>query len=334
MKILIVTDAWKPQVNGVVRALETTARHLEKLGHAVEVIGPDRFRTVPLPTYAEIRLALDAPWRLAGMIEAFAPDAIHIATEGPLGWTARRWCLKRRHPFTTSFHTMFPDYVNLRLGVPLAWSYAVLRRFHQPSAALMVSTDTMERMLAERGFANIVQWARGVDVDLFRPVEPVPLDLPRPILMNVGRVAVEKNIEAFLGLETEGTKVVVGDGPMLATLKTRYPDVVFLGAKHGEDLVRHYCAADVFVFPSRTDTLGLVQLEALACGVPVAAFPVRGPLDIIQDQPIGCLDEDLGQAIRTALTLDRTRCREYALKWSWTASAEEFAGNLKPAPRQ
>lgn len=330
LKILIVSDAWKPQVNGVVRTLEATVRHLELLGHRVEVIGPDRFRTRPLPTYPEIPIALGVRRALPPMMEAAAPDAVHIATEGPLGWGARKWCLRHNRPFTTSFHTMFAEYVNLRTRIPLAWSYAVLRRFHGPATAVMVSTDTMERTLAERGFRNIVRWVRGVDTDLFTPDDPIPLDLPRPIQMFVGRLAVEKNIEAFLKLETPGTKVVVGDGPLRADLEARFPDADFLGAKHGRDLARHYAAADVFVFPSLTDTFGLVMLEALACGVPVAAYPVRGPADVIQDPNVGCLDQDLERAIQRALALDRQACRRYALKWSWTASAAEFAGHLQP----
>jgi glycosyltransferase involved in cell wall biosynthesis len=333
-RILLVTDAWRPQTNGVVRALEATARNLEAMGHEVEVVGPDRFGTLPLPTYPEIRLAVTPGRRLPRMIHAFAPDAIHVATEGPLGWAARRWCLARGIPFTTSFHTMFPEYVKLRFRVPESWTFAVLRRFHGRSAGVMVSTATMERTLAARGFRRLVLWRRGVDVELFRPIEPVALDLPRPVQLYVGRVAVEKNIEAFLKLRTEGTKVVVGDGPMLPALRSKYPDAVFLGARYGEDLVRHYCAADVFVFPSLTDTLGLVQLEALACGVPVAAFPVRGPIDIIRDPAVGCLDRDLGTAIRQALRCDRERCRSYALEWSWAASAREFVSNLHPIARQ
>lgn len=330
MRILIVSDAWHPQVNGVVRTLNTTRAELEALGHAVEIVGPDRFRTVPMPTYPEIRLAV-APGRpLARAIEAFAPEAIHIATEGPLGFAARRHCLRRGLPFTTAYHTRFPEYLRDRAPIPLALSYAVVRRFHAPAQAVMVATQSIEDDLKRRGFANIRRWSRGVDTALFRPREKGFLDLPRPISMYVGRVAVEKNIEDFLRLDLPGTKVVVGDGPQLGELRQRHPEARFLGARHGEDLARHYAAADVFVFPSRTDTFGLVLLEALAAGVPVAAYPVPGPLDVIGDSGAGALDEDLGRAVRAALAIDPRTCREHALRFSWRASAEQFLGNLRP----
>ncbi|MCW2245411.1 glycosyltransferase involved in cell wall biosynthesis [Azospirillum fermentarium] len=330
MNILIVTDAWTPQVNGVVRTISTVRAELEAMGHTVEVIGPDRFRTVPMPTYPEIRLALGAGRRLRAMIEAMRPDCIHIATEGPLGFAARRWCVKRGIPFTTAYHTRFPEYVRDRVPVPLALSYAVVRRFHKPAAAVMVATPSIEQDLLARGFTNIRRWTRGVDTDLFRPRDKGFLDLPRPIALYVGRVAVEKNLEDFLKLDLPGTKVVVGDGPARAELQARYPEVHWAGARHGEDLARHYAAADVFVFPSRTDTFGLVLLEALASGVPVAAYPVPGPLDVVDGSGTGCLSEDLAEAVETALTIPPERCRDYALGFSWRRSAEQFLANLRP----
>ena len=330
MTILIVTDAWYPQVNGVVRTIGTVRAELEAMGQTVEVIGPDRFRTIPMPTYPEIRLALGAGRRLGRMIEALNPDCIHIATEGPLGFAARRWCLKRGVPFTTAYHTRFPEYVRDRAPVPLALSYAVVRRFHRPSAAVMVATPSIERDLAGRGFTNIRRWTRGVDTELFRPRDKGFLDLPRPIALSVGRVAVEKNLEEFLKLDLPGSKLVVGDGPAKAELMRKYPDVVWAGARHGEDLARYYAAADVFVFPSRTDTFGLVLLEAMASGVPVAAYPVPGPLDVVEGSGAGCLDEDLKRAVEGALAIPPERCREYALNFSWRRSAEQFLSNLRP----
>lgn len=330
MNILIVTDAWHPQVNGVVRTIDTTKSELEKLGHAVSVISPEGFRTVPLPTYPEIRIAVSPGRKIRRMIDELAPDAIHIATEGPLGFAARRYCLQRGRPFTTAYHTRFPEYIRDRAPVPLSLSYAFVRRFHEPASAVMVATPSIERALVERGFRNIRRWGRGVDTDLFRPRDKGFIDAPRPISMYVGRVAVEKNLEAFLRLDLPGTKVVVGDGPQLAELRARYPGVRFVGAMHGEELARHYAAADVFVFPSRTDTFGLVLLESLASGVPVAAYPVPGPLDVLDGADVGVLDEDLGRAVRAALDIPADRCREFALRHSWRASSEQFLANLRP----
>lgn len=330
MNILIVSDAWYPQVNGVVRTISTVREELEKLGQTVEVIGPDRFWTIPMPSYPEIRLALGAGRRLPDMIDALRPDAIHIATEGPLGFAARRYCLKRGIPFTTAYHTRFPEYVRDRLPVPLAVSYAFVRRFHGPSSAVMVATPSIENALLARGFHNIRRWTRGVDTDLFRPLPKDFLDVPRPLSMYVGRVAVEKNLEDFLKLDLPGTKAVVGDGPARAELERKYPDVRWLGAKHGEDLARHYSAADVFVFPSKSDTFGLVLLEALACGVPVAAYPVPGPIDVCDNAEIAVLDVDLRYAVLQALKISGDRCRDYALQFSWKASAEQFLSNLRP----
>lgn len=343
MKILIVSDAWHPQVNGVVRTLATVKGELENLGHGVDVIGPEGFFTLPLPSYPEIRLAVAPGRRLTRLMDLARPDAIHIATEGPLGFAARRYCLRRRLPFTTAYHTRFPEYVRDRIPVPLALSYAVVRRFHRPSAAVMVATPSLEADLMARGFGHLARWTRGVDTTLFCPApvpgaafgpDPAVFPFPRPILLSVGRVAVEKNLEAFLRLPLPGTKVVVGDGPQRTELNQRYPDVQFLGARHGAELARCYAGADVFAFPSRTDTFGLVLLEALACGTPVAAFPVPGPQDVLgtghPDGPVGALNDDLQCAIQTALALPRSRCRDFALTYSWRASAEQFLENLRP----
>ena len=324
-RILIVSDAWQPSVNGVVRTLESLTAELRALGHAVLVIGPERFFSLPLPSYPEVRLALPPRARLRAMIEAFAPTAIHIATEGPLGLAARRHCLARKLPFTTAFHTRFPEYLACRLPIPLAWSYAALRRFHAPAAAIMVATPRLERTLRSRGFTRLRQWSRGVDTELFRPRDKAFLAGPRPIALYVGRVAVEKNLEAFLGLDLPGCKYVVGDGPQLRALQRRHPAARFVGYKQGEELARCYAAADVFVFPSRTDTFGLVLLEALACGVPVAAYDVPGPLDVIGRSAVGCLDDDLGRAVRTALAVPAAACRAYAMGFTWRDSARQFA---------
>jgi glycosyltransferase involved in cell wall biosynthesis len=330
LHLVLVTDAWVPQINGVVRTLQRTRFELERLGHRVDIIAPDQFRTMPCPTYPEIRLALWPARKLGRQLDALKPDAIHIATEGPLGRAARAWCLKRRLPFTTAYHTRFPEYVAARCAVPLAWTYAMVRRFHAPAARVMVATQSIETELLARGFANISRWTRGVDLDLFHPDERAPLDLPRPIHLYVGRVAVEKNIGAFLALKLSGSKVVIGDGPQLAALKIQYPDVHFLGAKHGSDLARHVAAGDVFVFPSLTDTFGLVMLEAMACGLPVAAFPVPGPKDVVREGEVGALDWDLAKAVERALALPRAACRLYAQDFSWEAATRQFLANLAP----
>lgn len=329
LHVAIVTDAWHPQINGVVRTLATTGDELRTLGHQVTFITPADFNTVPCPTYPEIQLALLPQRKIARMLDAAAPCAIHIATEGPLGHAARRYCLNRGLPFTTAYHTRFPEYVRARARIPLEWTYAVMRRFHGPSSGVMVATASLRRELEAHGFTNIRDWTRGVDTGLFYP-RPSILDLPRPILMYVGRVAVEKNIGAFLGLDHPGSKVVVGDGPQRAELQRRYPDVTFVGSKQGEALAAHYASADVFVFPSRTDTFGLVLIEALASGVPVAAYPVPGPLDVIGDSGAGALDEDLGQAVQHALAIDREAARAHALNFTWRRCAESFVHNLQP----
>lgn len=330
MRIAIVTDAWRPQTNGVVHTLATTADKLRALDHEVNVTEPTQFRTVPCPSYPEIRLALLPYRRVAALLDAFAPDAIHIATEGPLGGAARRWCRRHGMPFTTSYHTQFPEYVRARAPIPLALSYAHLRRFHGGAVRTMVATPTMQRQLEARGFRNIVRWTRGVDVDVFRPRDKAFLNLPRPISMYVGRVAVEKNIEAFLALDLTGTKVVVGDGPARKQLQHRYPQTVFTGYKFGEELAAHVAAADVFVFPSLTDTFGLVLLEAMSCGVPVAAFPVTGPIDVVQNKVTGVVHEDLRTAVLGALQLNPEACRDYALRHTWDAATQQFLTNLAP----
>lgn len=301
---------------------------MEILGNQVHLVTPQPFRTVPCPSYPEIRLAVGAKRRLARMIDGYQPSAIHIATEGPLGLAARRHCLRRGYDFTTAFHTRFPEYLQARWRVPLSLTYRWIRWFHRPSAGVMVATTTVEQVLRDHGFANLRRWSRGVDTTLFRPRAKDYLPHPRPILLYVGRVAVEKNIRAFLDLDTPGTKVVVGDGPQLGALRARYPEVHFVGAKTGEELARHYAAADAFVFPSRTDTFGLVLLEALASGVPVAAYPVEGPLDVINGSGAGCLDWDLGRAVKDALIIPPAVCRAHALTFSWQASAQQFLGNL------
>lgn len=333
MRILIVTDAWAPQINGVVRTYTRLREELLARGHRVEVISPDLFRTVPCPGYPEIRLAVGAGRRIARRIKAFQPDAIHLATEGPLGFAARRYCLRQGLPFTSSYTTRFPEYLSARLPIPLSWGYALMRRFHGPSHGVMVSTDSMRDELTARRLRNLVPWTRGVDGELFRPDLEPALPLPRPVHLYVGRVAVEKNLDAFLRLDLPGSKLVVGDGPQRAELERRFPDAVFVGAKHGEELARHYATGDVFVFPSRTDTFGLVMLEALACGLPVAAFPVPGPLDVIDSYGIGALGEDLVDAIERARTIPPQRCRAYALTYRWSACAELFLRHLAPIRR-
>ncbi|MGF7162069.1 glycosyltransferase involved in cell wall biosynthesis [Rhodoligotrophos appendicifer] len=335
MHILIVSDAWFPQINGVVQTLVKTSEGLRARGHVVSMITPDQFRTWPMPSYPEIRLALARTSRVGKMIEAVAPDAVHIATEGPLGLAARRHCVRRKRCFTTSYHTRFPDYLRARLnfaGVERA-GYGFMRWFHAPAQAVMAGTPSVARDLEAHGFANVRLWTRGVDHTLFHPGRRIQLDLPGPIALYVGRVAVEKGIEAFLSLDFKGTKMVVGDGPALARLKAQHPDAVFTGYRRGEALAEIMASADVFVFPSRTDTFGLVMLEAMASGLPVAAFPVTGPIDIVEDGVSGALDEDLGQAITRALTCRRTDARLRALEFSWDRTAEIFAAHVADASR-
>ncbi|CAN5315013.1 hypothetical protein BH11PSE2_BH11PSE2_00400 [soil metagenome] len=340
MRVLLATDAWEPQVNGVVRTLTRVVAELRDMGHLVEVISPDQFKTFPLPTYPEIKLAVGVYEPMQERFKAFEPEAIHIATEGPIGLAARRICMDWKLPFTTSYHTKFPEYVSARLPVPVAAGYAYMRWFHKASGRLMVATPTMRDELARHGFRNISPWARGVDTEMFRPRKPGEPDvfegLPRPIWLNVGRVAVEKNIESFLMQDLPGTKVVVGDGPQKDELSHRYPGVKFVGQKMGEELTAHFACADVFVFPSLTDTFGLVILEAMASGVPVAAYPAPGPIDIIPGSGAGVLGttttEGLREACLACLPLDRAVVRAYSEKFSWRVCAEEFVRNLQPYP--
>ena len=340
MRILLATDAWEPQVNGVVRTLTRVVSELRTMGHLVEVISPDQFKTFPLPTYPEIKLAVGVYEPMQERFKTFEPEAIHIATEGPIGLSARRICVEWKLPFTTSYHTKFPEYVSARLPVPVAAGYAYMRWFHKASGRLMVATPTMRDELTRHGFRNISPWARGVDTKVFRPRRPDEPDvyegLARPIWLNVGRVAVEKNIESFLSLDLPGTKVIVGDGPQREELKTRYPEARFVGAKMGEALSAHFNCADVFVFPSLTDTFGLVILEAMASGVPVAAYPAPGPIDIIPNSGAGALATTLTTGLREAcleaLKMDPAQVRAYAEKFSWRVCAEEFVRNLQPYP--
>lgn len=337
MRILIISDAWHPQVNGVVRTLSMVAAELTTMGHQVEVIGPDRFRTVALPSYPSIRVAVAPGRRMGAMIEAFRPDALHIATEGPLGHAARRWALRRGVAFTTSFHTRFPEYLHARLRLPPALAYAWLRRFHNAGVATMVATHSLRRELTARGFRRVSAWTRGVDLVRFRPGSPDPADstaCSRPIFLYVGRVAVEKNLPAFLSLDLPGTKLVVGDGPQRQALSQAYPATRFLGERHGAALARYYAEADVFVFPSLTDTFGLVLLESLASGTPIAAYPVTGPADVMAGAPpgVGALDHDLrAAALRALATGNRAACRAHAERFSWRACADGFLANLVTA---
>jgi 1,2-diacylglycerol 3-alpha-glucosyltransferase/glucuronosyltransferase len=328
MRILVATDAWHPQVNGVVRTLTSLARSAAALGVEIDFLTPDGFPSVGVPTYAGLRVALPNRREITRRIEAVSPDAIHIATEGPIGWAVRAYCRRRKLAFTTSYTTRFPEYIAVRSIIPAGLSYAVLRHFHGAAAMTMIATSSLRQELSARGFSKLGTWTRGVDTDLFKPDDAVELDLPRPIFMTVGRVAVEKNLEAFLSLNLPGSKVVIGEGPQKTALEHRYPKVRFLGEKTGHDLTAHIAAADVFVFPSRTDTFGVVQLEALACGTPVAAFPVTGPLDVIADHPVGALDTDLRTACIRALSISRETCRNFALERSWENSARQFIGNL------
>jgi len=328
MRILIVTDAWHPQINGVVRTLTMMAEAARPLGADISFLTPQSFRTIALPGYPDIRMALPWPAKVARLISQARPDSIHIATEGPLGIAARRYCRKKGLSFTTSFHTRFPEYVAARLPIPETWIWAALRRFHRPSRAVMAATPALAAELRERGFRNVVLWPRGVDSELFHP-RPSDLGLPRPVFLSVGRLAVEKNLEAFLSLDLPGSKVIVGDGPARASLQQKFPQAVFLGALTGEQLAETYAAADVFVFPSRTDTFGLVMLEALASGVPVAAFPAPGPRDVIGGSPVGILDDDLRLACLAALKITPQSCREFAARFGWAASAETFVGNIE-----
>ena len=330
--IAIVTDAWHPQTNGVVRTLSTTCEVLRGWGHQVTVISPEGYPSLPAPTYPEIRLAMTAPGAVGRRLAKVAPDAVHIATEGPLGLAARRYCLRRKVPFTTAYHTQFPDYIARRTGLPASTFWPFIRWFHRPAETIMVATETIRAQLREQGLTRLTHWSRGVDLACFSPQAPPPreyADLEGPILLYVGRIAVEKNIEAFLACPYPGTKVVVGDGPARASLEAKFPDALFLGKKTGTELAGCYAGADVFVFPSRTDTFGLVMIEALACGTPVAAFPVPGPLDIVTEA-VGALSDDLARAIDAARFCDRAACAAYGASYSWEAATQQFLAGLVP----
>ncbi|WP_417309876.1 glycosyltransferase family 4 protein [Devosia sp.] len=329
--VLIVTDAWRPQINGVVRSIERIVEELERRGIAVTMLTPADFKTFPMPGYGEIRLSRTLMGPVYARIEAANPDAIHIATEGPLGLIARRWCRRNRFPFSTAYHTQFPEYLRARLPVPLRVSYRFLRWFHGAASHCLVGTPHLKQLLEQRGFRNVDIWQKGVDTALFNPARRKSLPHAGPVFLYVGRVAVEKNVEAFLDLKLPGTKLIVGGGPALEKLRAAYPEAVFVGPKEGEELAGYFASADVFVFPSKTDTFGLVLLESLASGTPVAAYPVTGPLDVIGDAPVGVLDEDLGRAATAALERPRDGCRSYAEGFSWSASADQFLRFLPSA---
>jgi len=331
MKVMIVTDAWSPQVNGVVRTLTTTRREMQAMGHQVDILTPLEFRTLPCPTYPDIRLSVLAGNAARKRIRDYAPHALHIATEGPLGMAARRYALDNNLPFTTAYHTRFPEYVKARTGIPLAWTYRFLRWFHGPARAVMAPTPAVKTDLEAFGFDNVVLWSRGVDLDVFKLQDSHRLNSDHPIFLYVGRVAIEKNVEAFLQLDLPGSKWVVGDGPALAGLRAKYPDAHYLGVMKQPELAEVYAAADVFVCPSKTDTFGLVLLEAMACGLPVAAYPVSGPIDVLGDSTAGVMHEDLHQACMAALNIDRHSARAHAEKFSWRAATEQFVGHLHPA---
>ncbi|MEL6529289.1 MAG: glycosyltransferase family 1 protein [Pseudomonadota bacterium] len=328
--IAIITDAWHPQTNGVVRTLSSTCDLLRDWGHTVAVISPDKYLSFPAPTYPEIRLALTIPGAVGRELARIRPDSVHIATEGPLGLAARRYCLARKMPFTTAYHTQFPDYISRRTGLPSRVFWPYIRWFHRPAQRIMVATETIRNQLRDRGLTKLHHWSRGVDLSCFTPDVPAPpefAELQGPILLYVGRVAVEKNIEAFLSCDYPGTKVVVGDGPARSTLENKFPDAVFLGKRLGEELAGCYARADVFVFPSRTDTFGLVMIEALACGTPVAAFPVAGPVDILSDD-VGAMSDNIEHAIDIARTRDRNKCAAFGQSYSWESATRQFLTGL------
>jgi glycosyltransferase involved in cell wall biosynthesis len=330
MKLLIATDAWEPQVNGVVRTLQATIRDLRGRGILVKIVHPEQFRTFGLPTYPDIRLAMTTPRHMRATLSQEQPDAVHIATEGPIGWAMRSACLALGQRFTTSYHTRFPEYVSARAPIPERLTFALMRRFHAPAAHVLVSTERMREELLARGFRNLALWPRGVDTGLFQPDRPSRLDLPRPIFLTVSRLAVEKNIEAFLNLDLPGSKVVVGDGPQAEALRFRFPKAIFLGLKTGSELATIYSSADVFVFPSLTDTYGIVMLEAAASGLPTAAFPVPGPLDVLGGTGAAALDADLRKACLAALRIPRETCRTFAMTRSWHSATDAFLSLVEP----
>jgi len=328
--IVLVTDAWHPQVNGVVHTWSYVRRELGELGHELQVIHPAGSRGVHAPGEPDLLLSTEPARHLRRLLGRRAPGALHIATEGPLGWAARAMARTAGWPFTTSYHTRFPEYLKARFGLPPAWTYSMLRRFHRESCAILVPTEAMRGELQRAGFDRTRVWGRGVDSLRFAPGRRDALNLPGPILLYAGRVAPEKNLEAFVALDLPGSRVVVGDGPDLARLRARFPGVHWLGRQPHESLARYYDAADVFVFPSRTDTFGLVMLEAMACGCPVAAFPVTGPIDVVTPGVSGVLNEDLRRACLEALGLPRAQVRAAAIDRSWTAIARDLLAVLVP----
>ncbi len=333
MKIALVTDAWHPQINGVVRTLSSVQRELEAAGDKMLVINPGLFRTFPCPRYPEIRLSLLPGRGVRRALDQFQPEAVHIATEGPLGLSARSFCLRRRWPFTTSYHTQFPHYLRVYSGIPRGWTYRAMRWFHGKAQRTLVPTPSVKHELDARNFTNVVVWTRGVDTSLFRLLPDSDRNLypdERPVFLYCGRVAQEKNIDAFLNADLPGSKWVVGDGPTLPSLQRKHPNVRFCGYRKGAELAAHFAAADVFVFPSRTDTFGVVMLEAMACGLPVAAYPVTGPIDVVRQGETGILDEDLAKAARQCLSLNRQNCRTFAESMSWGRCARMFRDNLEP----
>ena len=332
MRIMIITDAWEPQVNGVVRTLKQTRAELIAMGHEVDMITPQEFKTIPCPTYPDISLSLFPGKKLAKRIKAFAPDAMHIATEGPLGLAARAYGVRNHLPFSTAYHTRFPEYVQARTQIPVGITYRFLRWFHKPSMAVMAPTIVVKNDLEKYGFTNVVLWSRGVDLNIFKMQPSKILNSSHPIYLYVGRVAIEKNINAFLEINLPGSKWIVGDGPALASIKQKYPEINYLGVLDQFELAKVYAAADVFVFPSKTDTFGLVLLEAMACGLPVAAYPVTGPIDVLGKSNAGVMHEDLREACLLALKIPREQAREHAEKFSWRTATEQFASHLKPVP--
>jgi glycosyltransferase involved in cell wall biosynthesis len=331
MRILVATDAWRPQINGVVRTYERLDEELRQVGVELAFMTPGEFSTLPCPTYPEVRLAIPGFTYVIERLACAKPDAVHIATEGPIGWMTRKWCLTRGIPFITAYHTRFPEYLEHRFCLPLNWSYKCMRLFHNSAAATMVASPSLARELERRGFERLMPWTRGVDTQFFHPRDVRLFGSDKPVFLYVGRVAVEKNLDAFLRLDLPGLKVVVGTGPMLEKLSARYPDVVFTGKKVGEELAQCYASADVFVFPSLTDTFGIVLLEAMATGLPVAAFPVTGPIDNVIPGKTGVLDEDLRKACIAALDVDRAGVRAHAMSCDWGAAARMFLTNVESA---
>jgi glycosyltransferase involved in cell wall biosynthesis len=333
MKICIVTDAWAPQINGVVKTLENTVRELKLAKHEILIIEPSLFTNIPCPSYSEIRLSLFSYKKISKLLQDFQPDALHVATEGPLGVSARRYAMKHDLNFTSAYHTKFPEYIEARTAIPANWLYPLVRWFHKPSKAVMVSTDTVMQQLAEHGFERLVKWSRGVDLDVFterKKSHDTCTDITKPIFLYVGRIAVEKNIEAFLKIALPGEKWLVGSGPDLVVLSDKYPEAVFLGAKSHDDLAQIYQQANVFVFPSKTDTFGLVLLEALASGLPVAAYPVAGPIDVLKGCEAAAMRHDLLEACLSALELNPKHAREHAEKFTWKNTTMQFVANLIP----